>query len=260
MTILGPLVVAFLAVGAKGDNPKLEAGIELYRSGDLKGSLSLLLEALDTGGVRERARARLYVGLIQHRTGNTRDARASFRRALELSPSIRPPRATPAETRATFEQVREEVAPSPPPRQRAKTKTKTKVKAKPPRSGDVRRGPELLEPVEEDGGPGVHQQDWSVERRRAPSTVVGVQQPVEEEQTSLPTVGWIAAGAGAAALIAGATLAVVSSLNTSRALDDPDATRARQTYDGANVQHKASFGAFGAAGLLFGVAALTVAF
>jgi len=83
---VSPLIPALAALiaSASSDHGKLEEGLDLYRRGDLKGSLPLLLDSLDSGTAKQKATARLYIGLIQHRTGNARDAAGSFKHALEL--------------------------------------------------------------------------------------------------------------------------------------------------------------------------------
>ncbi len=247
MPALVPLIVAVL-VAAPEAPPKLTAGIELYHAGDLKGSLPLLLEALDAGGTKQRATARLYIGLIQHRTGNARDADASFRHALELWPQIRPPRGTPRATQEAFDQVLREVAP---PRD-AKTR---REKRRSTRS----LHPEVLEPVEGDGAVSNH--EWDVDQPANDEETIGTVETVPAPvSTGLPVAGWIAGGAGLAALIAGTTLLIISGVTGKRALDQPDKDHAADLYGTAGAEHKAALASFGAAGVLFGVTALTVTF
>jgi hypothetical protein len=249
-----PLIVTVLA-SAPPDHAKLEAGVDLYHSGDLKGSLPLLLDSLDSGGAKQRATARLYIGLIQHRTGNARDASASFKHALELWPQIRPPKGTPRATADAFEKVREQVAPreSPPPRSKPKRDPRPKPRAE-------EGGPEVLQPVEGDSAS--PQRDWSVDQPNGAGEdpLSAVEPGPGEEDRGVPVLGWVMGGVGAAAAIAGVTLAVLAGVNGKRALDEPEQPRAAELYDAANVQNKAALATFGAAGVLFGVAALTVTF
>jgi hypothetical protein len=248
------VIVAAIASQA-GDPPQLEAGLELYRAGDLKGSLPLLLDSLDTGTTKQRATARLYVGLIQHRTGNTIDAGASFKRALELWPQIRPPRSTPRPTLDAFERVRERVAPEPPP-----PPTKPRERKRSSVKETTEGGPEILEPVE--GESLGSSRDWSVEQADAneedPLSLAEPAPPPEDD--GVPVLGWVAGGVGAAAAITGITLAILAGVNGRRALDEPDKARASELHGSASAQNKAALGSFGAAGVMFGVAALTVMF
>jgi hypothetical protein len=243
-------VIAALIAAAPGDHPKLEAGIQLYRKGDFKGSLPLLLEALDSGTTRQRATARLYIGLIQHRTGNAKDAEGSFKHALDLWSQIRPPRGTPKATVDAFDAVKEKIAPEP---QRERRRRSTV------REGEIEEHPEVLEPLE--GGSGSSSHDWSVSNRWEEEDPVVVTDPVPPpEDEGLPVLGWVAGSAGAAAAIAGTTLAILAAVTGDRALDETDKPRAKELHDAAGVQNKAALASFGAAGVLFGVAALTVTF
>jgi hypothetical protein len=245
--LIGVIVAAIAS--APGD---LETALDLYRSGDLKGSLPLLLDSLDGGSVRQRATARLYIGLIQHRTGNTRDAAGSFKHALELWPQIRPPKGTPRATLEAFEAVRAKVAPDPPP-VKPREKKRSTVK-------ETTGGPEVLEPVE--GESHGSSRDWTVDRGDgAEEDPLSITEPSPEaEDEGVPVLGWVAGGVGAAAAIAGITLGILAGVNSQRASDSTDKPRGRELYDTASTQSKAALGSFGAAGVLFGVAALTVVF
>jgi hypothetical protein len=248
MARVSALLLAALLAAA---NPKLEAGVELYRSGDLVGSLPILLEALDAGSQSERAKARLYVGLIQHRTGNERDAAGSFRIALDLAPGIRPPKGTPKATLAAFDRVRGEREAPPPKKLRKRVEDETRVEQE-----GTRDGPELLEPVEG----GARREEWSAAETRAIDDPIAETELEGRAALELPVVGWVAAGVGAAALISGITLGVMAKVNNDRAFEDTDKGRAADIHSAAGVQHKASIASFGAAGVLFGFAAISLTF
>ena len=93
-----------------------------------------------------------------------------------------------------FEAVRARVAPEPPP----PTKPKEKRRPKEKQEG----GPDLLEPVEGDSVGS--SRDWSVEQNGgAEEDGLSVTEPSPEtEDSSVPVLGWVAGGVGAAAAIA----------------------------------------------------------
>ncbi|MEQ9498196.1 MAG: hypothetical protein RIT81_15095 [Deltaproteobacteria bacterium] len=246
-----------LALSAATAGQHLRAGVEQYEAGNNQAALGFLLAALDAKGSRaERGRARLFIGLIQHEAGSVKDADASFELALRLAPRLRlPARASKAAT-ALFVQVRERLG--------IKTrvrKTRRRTTAPPP--PPPKANPNLLQPLDSQQRAALADQTPDSRPRAAPPPGPG---PVTRTNLTtgtdegLPTATWVTGGAGAVALISAITLAALASSASSDAFGATDPVTGEERFGSAKALHTGSIAAFATSGVLFGAAAVTLAF
>lgn len=251
--VSAPLVL-LLGLAAATANADLKAGIAKYRAGDSQGALGLLFRSLDANtGRKDRGRARLYIGLIQHEQGSVKDAEASFRLALGLAPRLRAPKSAPPAARKLFNEVKKKLGLRPKVRKKPKRTTPPPPKAPPP--------PNVLQPADPsaDGGLSSRSGEVSIERNNATVPLTNAPE-LERPESEIPTATWIAAGAGAAVMIAAVTLGVLSSSTNDSAFESGNKQDGDSGHSAAKTQHTLSVAGFVVSGALFGAAAVTLVF
>jgi hypothetical protein len=242
-----PVFVAMLSVHAPQAGSSLSSGIRCYEAGDHACALSSLTTALrETTNRRELARVHLYIGLIQFQYKQASDARASFGLALDLDPTVSPPKSAPSAARKLFQRVASSKKPKPIPRD-------------PPR----RHAKEREEPPEEAPAPAVESATVAAvleprpEIATAPSAIRDVPRarptPGEDprpgveriESPDTPLAPWISLVLGGATAAAGATFIGLSIADANAAPNESLATRSMAIYDRAVTERIIGFSLLG---------------
>ncbi|MCK6546635.1 hypothetical protein L6R52_12365 [Myxococcota bacterium] len=259
------------AVPADVKNPALAEGIRLYDAKDHAAALVQLTAALDRpSSRRDSARIHLYIGLIQHAYTLAADAEASFTKAIGYDPKVDVPKGAPTAAKLLVQKVR----------QRATARGDEPKKRPPPT-----KGPKRLEPLDPERAREAERDVLASEtstatapRDTADPRLAGTSPrelddalplppPVRDDAVttsitpepatpSSPVARWIVLGAGVAAVTAGATLGVLSTLNGRDANEATVASRAEALYETAVDQRTAALVSVGIGGAALGVAAL----
>lgn len=131
-------MLALLPATALADGKRdLDDGVAFYENLDTERALARLQSAIDSGdlGLDDRAKAYLYIGMVQFELGRKKDADGSLRLCFELSPDISVPEGTSPKTVEAIEVARKKAKASPPtarPPPSKDPKPLPKVEAKPP--------------------------------------------------------------------------------------------------------------------------------
>lgn len=170
----------------------LDDGIAFYENLDTERALHRLTQASEAEdlGRADRAKAFLYLGMLQFEIGNKDKARAAWARAVELEPSIQPPEGTSPKTIEALDAVRATAKTSEEP-----GGAKTPPPPPPPEVAPPPPPPEVSPPPPEVSPPPPPPTDGALTTAPPPP-------PESGSNTWL----WVGIGAGAAAVVAAAVI------------------------------------------------------